>query len=86
MNFSRDGDVTVFTQGTGSINSSADFSTVIGLPGWVKIVNQIDFCGGLMRPGILGCSPTPGNSLVVADLPRASRAFFGTMSSGTIKG
>ena len=56
VTFTRDGDVTAFTDGDGSIDSSAEFSTVIGLPGWVKVVNQINWCGGL-APNIIGCSP-----------------------------
>ena len=57
------GNVTAFTTGNGSINSSADFSAVIGLPGWVKIVNQINWCGGL-APNIIGCAPIGGTSFV----------------------
>jgi hypothetical protein len=64
VNFSRDGNVTAFTQGDGSIDSGTEFNTVIGLPGWVKIVNQINWCGGLV-PNVIGCAPVPGNSLAV---------------------
>jgi hypothetical protein len=56
--------VTTFTTGTGIINSGADFSAVIGLPGHVKVVNQINWCGG-PGIGIIGCAPVPGNSLAV---------------------
>ena len=37
--------VTTFSTGSGSINSSADFSAVNGLPGNVKVVQQINWCG-----------------------------------------
>lgn len=62
--FERDGNVTTFNTGTGSINSQADFQAVNGLPGNVKVVNQINWCGSL-APNIIGCAPVPGSSLVV---------------------
>lgn len=60
----RDGDVTVFTTGDGSIDSNAEFNTLIGLPGHIKAVNQINWCGGLI-PNVIGCAPVPGNSLAI---------------------
>jgi hypothetical protein len=60
----RNGDVTTFTAGDGSIDSSAEFGTVIGLPGQVKVVNQINWCGSLI-PNVIGCAPVPGGSLAV---------------------
>lgn len=62
--FQRSGDVTTFATGTGAINSEADFLAVNSLPGNVKVVNQINWCGGL-APNIIGCAPVPGNSLVL---------------------
>ena len=64
VRFERDGNVATFTATTGTINSQADFSTVINLPGMVKVVNQINWCGALV-PNIIGCAPIPGNSLTV---------------------
>jgi hypothetical protein len=60
----RNGPVGTFTTGSGIINSGADFTAVNGLPGNVKVVNQINFCStpGI---GIIGCAPVPGVSLVV---------------------
>jgi hypothetical protein len=60
----RDGNVTTFTSGDGSIDSSAEFSTVLGLPGYVKVVRSINWCGGLI-PGVIGCAPVSGNSFAV---------------------
>jgi hypothetical protein len=60
----RNGNVTVFNTGNGIINSQADFNTINGLPGRVKVVNQINWCGGL-APNIIGCSPIPGSSEIV---------------------
>jgi hypothetical protein len=63
--FTRRGQVTVFATGNGSINTQTDFDVIIGLPGHVKVVNQINWCGGKFKPSIIGCAPTPGNSQVV---------------------
>jgi hypothetical protein len=64
VEFVRDGGVTVFAIGDGSIDSQAEFNTVIGLPGYVKVVNQINWCDGIGF-NIIGCAPTPGSSLAV---------------------
>ncbi len=61
VRFERDGNVNTFAATTGIINSQADFNTVINLPGTVKVVNQINWCGAL-APNIIGCAPIPGNS------------------------
>jgi hypothetical protein len=60
----RSGNVAAFTTGDGSIDSSGEFSAVIGVPGWVKAVNQINWCGSIAA-GIIGCAPVPGSSLAV---------------------
>ena len=61
----RQGDVTTFATGDGSIDSQAEFTTVvINPPGNVKVVNAINWCGGL-APNIIGCAPVPGNALAV---------------------
>lgn len=62
--FTRNGNVTTFATGTGSINSEANFNAVNGLPGNAKVVNFINWCGGF-APGIIGCAPRPGTSFVV---------------------
>ena len=64
VTFTRDGGVTTFSTGDGSIDSQAEFNTVIALPGKVKVVNQITYCGGF-GGGIVGCAPNPGSSQVV---------------------
>ncbi len=64
VEFERSGTVTTFALGNGIINSGADFNAVIGLPGNVKVVNQINWCGGFII-GIIGCAPVPGTSLAV---------------------
>jgi len=64
----RRGDVTVFNNGTGFINTQADFNAINNLPGRVKVVNQISFCGTFNN--FLGCAPIPGTSqIVVARFP-----------------
>ena len=64
VNLNRTGNVTVFADGDGSIDSAAEFNTIIGLAGHIKVVNQINWCGVLL-PNVIGCAPVPGNSLVV---------------------
>ncbi len=64
MRLFRNGNVTVFNNGNGVINTQQDFNSIVGLPGRVKAVNQINFCGALI-PNVIGCSPTPGSSEVV---------------------
>ncbi|MCB1764174.1 MAG: hypothetical protein KDI27_13680, partial [Gammaproteobacteria bacterium] len=54
--WARNGNVTAFSTGDGSIDSSGEFNTVIGLPGQIKVVNQINWCGGLI-PNVIGCAP-----------------------------
>lgn len=75
VRFERDGNVGVFTNGTGIINDSNAFSVVINLPGMVKVVNQINWCGAL-APNIIGCAPTPGNSFAVV---RSGLLFEGVL-------
>src|SRR3954454_25335232 len=58
--FLRTGSVTTFDNGDGSIDSQAEFDTVIGLPARVKVVSQSNYCSGV-PPDIVGCRPFPGN-------------------------
>lgn len=60
----RDGPVATFSQGSGIVNSSAYFATIIDLPGHVKVVNQINWCD-TFSPNIIGCAPIGGVSLAV---------------------
>ena len=60
----RNGGVSVLPSGDGSIDSSAEFSALMAMPGWVKVVNQINWCGSI-GAGIIGCAPVPGSSLAV---------------------
>jgi hypothetical protein len=64
VEFVRNGGVTTFSTGDGSIDSQAEFNAVIGLTGYVKVVNQINWCNGTLTAAI-GCAPTPGSSFVV---------------------
>lgn len=59
----RQGDVATFTEGNGAINSEADFKTLLALPGHVKIINEINWCG-TFKPNVIGCAPTPGTSFI----------------------
>jgi hypothetical protein len=77
LRFTRNGTVTAFANGNGIINSQADFNQVIGLAGNVKVVNQINWCGGI-GANIIGCAPIPGNSFAVV------RFGQGTITEGIL--
>ena len=64
MQFTRSGAVAAFATGDGSIDSEAEINAVDGLPGHVKVVNQINWCDALM-PNVIGCAPISGGSYVV---------------------
>ena len=54
----------VFNTGSGTINIPADYEAVRSQPGFVKVVNQINWCD---KPIVaLGCSPQPGDFIVVS--------------------
>jgi hypothetical protein len=62
--FMRKGEIGELTEGTGSINSAQDFVAVNNAPGNVKVVNQINWCGGF-APNILGCTQLFRDSMIV---------------------
>jgi len=45
VRLARKGDVTEFNTGSGSIDSQADFNTIMGVRGDVKLVDEINWCG-----------------------------------------
>ena len=80
----RNGSITTF--GAPSfINTRADFDAVVALPGQVKVVNQINWCGGL-SPNIIGCAPVPGTSLVVVRFLPVSEGILWLHEYGHNKG
>ncbi len=83
--WTRDGNVTAFSNGDGSIDSSAEFNTVIGLTGHIKVVNQINWCGGLI-PNVIGCAPVPGSSLVVVRFTNSLEGILWAHEYGHNKG
>ena len=64
VEFVREGEVQILTVGTGSINTAQDFLAVNSAPGNVKVVNQINWCGGF-APNILGCTQLFRDSMIV---------------------
>ena len=64
LTLSRDGDVSTFTRGNGIISSEGDFTRVCSQPGFVHIVNQINWCNGSI-PNVIGCASTPGDCMIV---------------------
>lgn len=81
----RDGAVTTFNTGNGIINSGADFTAVNGLPGHVKIVNQINWCSTI-GVGIIGCAPVPGPSLVAVRFTQNQEGILWAHEFGHNKG
>lgn len=63
--FQRDGSIESFTLGDGSVDSEADFIAVSRLPGQVKVVERLNWCGAL-TPNVIGCAALGGGSIVVA--------------------
>ncbi len=67
-----DGVVDVFTEGTGTIATKADFYAVLGQRGDVKVVDSITWCG-VSDPAAAGCAIIGGDSFIVeADHPIAN--------------
>jgi len=60
----RRGNVGTFNNGNGIINSQADYNTITGLAGRVKVVNQINWCSGLI-PNVIGCAGTGTSQIIV---------------------
>lgn len=60
----RDGNVGVFNTGDGQIDTNAELAEIFDLPGNIKIVDEVDFCGGF-NVNIIGCGQTPGTSFIV---------------------
>jgi len=81
----RNGGVTAFTNGNGIVNNQTDFNTVIGLTGYVKVVNQINWCGTI-APNWIGCSPTPGTSMVVVRYTNNQEGILWAHEYGHTKG
>jgi hypothetical protein len=53
--FARQGDMTVFNDTDGNLNTSAKLNTVFGLAPDMKIVPAVDFCGGQFNTSFIGC-------------------------------
>ncbi len=81
----RDGDVSVFSTGDGSIDSSTEFSTILALPGYVAVVNQINWCGALI-PNVIGCAPVPGASMAVVRFTSSQEGILWAHEFGHTKG
>lgn len=85
VRFERDGGVDTFTDGNGSIDSAAAFAALMALPGHVKAVNQINWCGALI-PGVIGCAPVPGNSLAIVRFEAALEGLLWAHEMGHNRG
>lgn len=63
LSLTRSGDVSTFGVGTGAILTEKDYRDVCAQPGYVHVVNQLNWCDG--TTDALGCSDTPGKCIVV---------------------
>lgn len=63
VNFILAGSVETFTAGTGAIFTRQHFQEIIGLPGDVKVVEDIGWCENVASDGYAGCSD--GSTFVV---------------------
>ena len=59
LRLTRQGTVGTFSVGNGIINSQADYDALRAVPGNIKIVSQINFCGR-WNINTVGCGDTPG--------------------------
>jgi hypothetical protein len=63
LSLSRSGSVTDFNVGSGSVLTKSDYERVCAQPGYVHLVNSINWCNGITDA--LGCSDTPGTCIVI---------------------
>jgi hypothetical protein len=68
VELSKDGVIFPFPNGgINIINNGEDYRTVCNYPGYVHVVDQINWCNDIYVPGgsIIGCSDNPGTCMVV---------------------
>jgi len=63
LSLTRNGSVSQFTTGKGIILTQTDYKNVCAEPGYIHVVNQINWCNG--TTDALGCSDTPGKCMVL---------------------
>ena len=59
-----DGDIAVFEDLNGDIGTEQHLNEILALPGHVKIIENVDYCGKF-NTSLIGCAYTPGTSIVV---------------------
>ncbi len=79
----REGDVTEFNTGSGSIDSKADFDAVMRLPGDVKLVDEINWCGKYVVA--YGCARR-GESLAVVPIAPDMAGILWAHEYGHVRG
>ena len=60
----RNGAVGTFNVGDGRIDTAAELQQTFGQAGNVKVVAQVDFCGGVLNTSFIGCGQLPGTSFI----------------------
>lgn len=64
VNLRRNGAVGTFTAGDGSIDSEQEYAA---LANGVNVVWRINYCGGTINTGIIGCADVNGDRIAVED-------------------
>jgi hypothetical protein len=86
IEWSRDDDVEEFTTGDGSIASQAELTEMFEQEGNIKVVNAVDFCGGVMNVSAVGCAERPGEDIVVERVNSTIEAVVWAHEYGHNKG
>ncbi|QIL90169.1 matrixin family metalloprotease [Microbulbifer sp. SH-1] len=72
VKISREGNVTSFSNGNGSITTQSDFGS---LSAGFNVVSDITWCGGI-KANIIGCADEPGNRIAVVRHTSAMEGFL----------
>ena len=82
----RSGNVGTINTGNGVINTAAELSAVFGAAGNVKVVNDVNFCGGMFNTSIIGCGQTPGTSFITERFTASQEGLLWTHEFGHNQG
>ncbi len=74
IEWSRNDDVEAFDTGDGLIASAAELREMMDQEGNIKVVNALDFCGGVANVRFAACAETPGEDIVVEDIDDSALA------------
>lgn len=81
----RRGSVSSFSNTDGIIDNATEFVSVENVPGDIKVVRAINWCGST-GGGIIGCARTPGSSLLMVRFTRNQEGILMTHEFGHNQG